>query len=52
MSRLNAGVEISHDQRAELERLVAASTTPQRLVKRAMIVCTSLVGPDFHGTVA
>src|SRR5271165_6885796 len=52
MSRLNAGVEISHDQRAELERLVAASTTPQRLVKRAKIVLLRAQGCTQWGTAA
>jgi transposase len=52
MSRLNAGVDISGDQRAELERLVAAPTTPQRLAKRAKIVLLRARGCTQFGTAA
>ena len=52
MSRLNAGVDISGDQQVELERLVAASTTPQRLVKRAKIVLLRAQGCTQFGTAA
>jgi transposase len=52
MSRLNGRVEISLDQRAELERLVAAPTSPQRLVKRARIVLLRAGGSTQVGTAA
>jgi transposase len=52
MSRLNEGVDISREQQAELERLVAASTTPQRLVKRARIVLLRAQGRTQLGTAA
>jgi len=39
-------------QRAELERLVAAPTTPQRLVKRARIVLLRAEGCTQWGTAA
>ena len=50
MSRLNDGVDLTREQQAELERLVAAPTTPQRLVKRARIVLLRAEGRTQLGT--
>ena len=38
MARPIRGLAVDSDQRKELERLLAASTTPQRTVQRARII--------------
>ena len=52
MRRLTGWVDITREQQTELERLVAAPTTPQRLVKRARIVLLRAGGCTQLGTAA
>jgi transposase len=49
MARPIQTLEVSKDQRNQLERIIAAPTTPQRLVRRARIV---LLRADGHSQVA
>ncbi len=52
MRRLTGWVDLTREQQTELERLVAAPTTPQRLVKRARIVLLRAGGCTQLGTAA
>jgi transposase len=52
MGRPIESVELSGDQRRELERLINAPTTPQRLVGRARIVLTRAQGRSQMATAA